>query len=76
MIADPGLQPSNSVNIPSYQLSFLDYCPSCGMHSRFVYCGTQQFPRRVAALAGLPSEVHLYNCTHCGSTISHVNLKS
>jgi hypothetical protein len=50
------------------------YCPSCGCHATFDYCGVQRFPERAAALANLPTSLHLFTCRACGSTLSHIDL--
>ncbi len=74
MITETTTQKENLASAPDLKLKLLTYCPSCGKHSQFAYCGTQQFPAHVAASAGLPAELHLFNCDRCGSTISHSDL--
>jgi hypothetical protein len=51
------------------------HCPNCDKSTVFSYCGAQRFPREAARRAGLPTTLHLWNCTRCHSTISHLELQ-
>lgn len=56
------------------ELAFEIECPTCEEHTTFVYRGKQTFPEQVAAQLELPSVIHLWSCSNCYSTISHVDL--
>lgn len=49
-------------------------CPSCERYSVFSFTGTQHFPAEVAEKTGLPATIHLYTCTRCKTSVSHVSL--
>ncbi len=55
-------------------LTFDLECPTCETHAIFVYIGKQTFPEAVAEKLGLPTDIHLWRCSNCLSTISHVDL--
>ena len=55
-------------------LTFDLECPTCEEYTTFIYCGKQSFPEAVAEKLGLPTAIHLWSCSHCHSTISHVDL--
>jgi len=56
------------------ELAFDSDCPTCETHAIFDYVGKQSFPEAVAAKLGLPTDIHLWSCGNCHSTISHVDL--
>jgi hypothetical protein len=56
------------------ELAFDLECPTCEQYVTFAYLGKQTFPEAVAEKLGLPSDIHLWSCSHCHSTISHVDL--
>ncbi|MBC7870085.1 MAG: hypothetical protein H7Y09_04545 [Chitinophagaceae bacterium] len=49
-------------------------CPSCGHYAEFVHIGDQHWPARVAAAAGIPEVMALWNCIVCESTLSEIDL--
>jgi hypothetical protein len=49
-------------------------CPSCGNYTTFTLLGVQRYPEYVAAKLGLPTEINLWTCGVCKSTISEVDL--
>lgn len=49
-------------------------CPSCTNTGTFALIGIQSWSPEVAARASLPPEIALYQCEHCHSTISHIEL--
>lgn len=56
------------------ELAFDIDCPTCEEHAVFYYRGKQTFPEHVAKQLDLPTEIHLWSCGNCSSTISHVDL--
>jgi len=55
-------------------LHFEADCPTCETHAVFEYRGKQVFPVEVAEKLGYPNEIHLWSCSNCHTTISHVDL--
>lgn len=55
-------------------LQFEIECPTCETLAVFHYVGVQTFPEAVAEQLGFPTEIHLWRCGNCHSTISHVDL--
>lgn len=53
---------------------FIVECPSCHQRASFSYKGQQVFPEKVAQKAGLPSIIHLWHCSECQTTLSHMEL--
>lgn len=49
-------------------------CPTCGNHSDFTLCGTQEWPARVAEAAGLPTIMSVWSCDSCETTLLEPNL--
>jgi len=56
------------------ELAFDMECPTCEVYSNFFYRGKQTFPAHVAEQLGMPTDIHLWSCSNCFSTISHVDL--
>jgi Zn finger protein HypA/HybF involved in hydrogenase expression len=56
------------------ELAFDLECPTCEERATFIYRGKQIFPEVVAKKLGLPTDIHLWSCSHCHSTISHIDL--
>lgn len=57
-----------------HRLSQPACCPTCAHKVHFQWIGSQDWPPEVARAAGLPPRVHLYRCSHCQTTLSHVQL--
>gem|GEM_PF-5444947 len=49
-------------------------CPTCGDHSDFSLCGIQEWPKRVAEAAGLPTIMSVWQCQSCETTLLEPNL--
>jgi hypothetical protein len=49
-------------------------CPSCGKFGSFKHIGSQNWPEEIAANLGVPSQIELYQCEHCLTTISSPSL--
>jgi hypothetical protein len=49
-------------------------CPSCGYRGSFKHIGSQVWPEEVAAHLGVPSQIELYQCENCLTTISEPSL--
>lgn len=49
-------------------------CPSCNTQGHFTLLGIQTWPQAVAAKLGLPEIIGTYQCEHCETTISEVDL--
>ncbi len=50
-------------------------CPTCGDHSEFVLCGVQEWPARVAEIAGLPTTMTVWGCSSCETTLLEPNIQ-
>jgi len=49
-------------------------CPTCNHSGEFELLGVQKWPPQVAEKLGLPSEIPLWSCPHCLTTISDPDL--
>ncbi len=49
-------------------------CPTCRRSGRFQACGKQQWPHAVADAHGLATEIALWSCPHCHTTICEMDL--
>jgi hypothetical protein len=49
-------------------------CPSCQHHGQFMLLGVQTWPQVVATKMGMPETIGTYQCEHCETTISEVDL--
>ena len=52
------------------------HCPTCGVDSDFHHLGEQQWSEAVAKKLNMPTIVNLYNCDHCHTTLTDIQLKS
>jgi ribosomal protein L37AE/L43A len=50
-------------------------CPSCRHSGEFEYLGSQHWPPELAQKLKVPATTHLWNCAHCGTTLSDQELK-
>ena len=65
----------SQTRIPVYKAQREACCPSCGHHGRFTYNGEQHWPKEIADKLGMPADIKLWSCNHCGSTISEIDLR-
>ncbi len=49
-------------------------CPTCNHSGEFSLLGVQKWPPQVAEKLGLPSEIPLWSCPNCQTTISDPDL--
>lgn len=49
-------------------------CPTCQQPADFHLLGTQKWPPAVTERFNLPSEIGLYRCEACHTTISEIDL--
>jgi len=49
-------------------------CPTCGEHSQFNHIGEQTWSEAVAEKLGVPTTINLYDCNHCHTTLTDVQL--
>ncbi len=49
-------------------------CPTCHHQGEFMLLGVQTWPKVVATKMGMPETIGTYQCEHCETTISEVDL--
>lgn len=49
-------------------------CPTCHQTGQFQMSGKQEWPRAVADAHGLPTEITLWSCPHCHTTLCEMDL--
>jgi len=67
-------QPCDSRMVAKTKEKQQTICPSCGHYAEFVHIGDQHWPARVAASAGIPEIMGLWNCSVCETTLSDIDL--
>lgn len=49
-------------------------CPSCAQVTGFDFLGVQQWPERVAQLAGIPAKQTVWQCQKCLTTLMEASI--
>lgn len=49
-------------------------CPSCGQTAQFIKIGVQKWPQYIVLARGLPSEMSLWTCQSCYTTLCETTL--
>ncbi|GAB5494338.1 MAG: hypothetical protein Phog2KO_45530 [Phototrophicaceae bacterium] len=57
------------------QKTIQTHCPSCDTDSEFTHLGEQKWSEAIAKKLGIPTIVNLYNCEHCQTTLTDIQLK-
>ncbi len=57
------------------QKTILTDCPTCSKSSEFHHIGEQKWSEAVAKKLNLPQIINLYECAHCHTTLTDIQLK-
>lgn len=68
------MMPTQTAFILQHPATIQACCPSCHAHGQFMLLGVQTWPEVVAAKMGVPKTIGTYQCEHCETTISEVDL--